>query len=132
MYRTQILAMLAMLATLLLFGGKMTTKIAKLAKIANFCVQRIWQSSSVPRGTRLVTIVGVVLLLSGSLIGCMEGFHHRPILGTRVHSFNVAGRQFVHCSILMDRSKTQENHDAIQVCRDEVAAPAPPEPEKGK
>lgn len=85
---------------------------------------------NVPRGTKLVTAVGMVLLLSGSLIGCAEGFPHRPILGTRVHSFNVAGRQFVHCSILMDRNKVQESHDAIEVCKDEVAAPGP-QPQRG-
>lgn len=85
---------------------------------------------NVPRGTRLVTCVNLALLLSGSLIGCGEGLHHRPILGTRVHSFNVAGVPLTHCSILMRKDRPEESRAAIKVCEEELRAR--PEPEKGK
>ena len=61
-------------------------------------------------------------LLALANLGCGMGFH-RHLLGTRVHRFQAGGIQFVHCSILMDRSEPQLAHDAIAVCRDEVEAP---------
>lgn len=48
---------------------------------------------------------------------------HQHLLGTRVHSWDVKGVNYVHCSILMDRAKAQEAQDAIKVCQDEMQAP---------
>jgi len=58
--------------------------------------------------------------------GCAEMNWHRPILGTRVHRFSAGGKDFVHCSILMDAGQPQLAHDAIEVCRDEVGQPVTP------
>lgn len=66
-----------------------------------------------------------LILLAGTLSGCAE--LHEHALGTRVHSFNARGVDYVHCSILMDRAKPQLAHDSIEMCRDEVSQPASPQ-----
>ena len=63
----------------------------------------------------------LLVFLALSTVGC-AGLHHRQLLGARVHSFNVGGIEMVHCSILMDKAKPQQAHDAIEVCRDELQA----------
>lgn len=63
----------------------------------------------------------LILLLAFVTTNCAE-LHHK-VLGTRVQSFEVKGIQYVHCSILMDRAKSQVAHDSIEVCRDELQAP---------
>jgi hypothetical protein len=50
--------------------------------------------------------------------GCLA-LHHAA-LGTRVHAFSVKGRDYVHCSILVDRAQPEMAKDAIQVCEDGV------------
>lgn len=61
----------------------------------------------------------LLVLLLLSTVGCAD-LHHRQLLGARVHSFTVGGIEMVHCSILMDKAKPQQAHDAIEVCRDEL------------
>lgn len=76
-----------------------------------------------------------VLTLAAMTLGCGEEFHPRRTLGTRVHSFQVAGVPLTHCSILVRRDRQQEAADALKVCEDEIAAPVPmplPEPHQGK
>ena len=63
-----------------------------------------------------------ITLLVIPTFGCM--FQHR-LLGTRVHRFNAAGINFVHCSILMDQAQPQMAKDAIAVCQDEVQYQSP-------
>lgn len=67
----------------------------------------------------------LVVFLALLSTGC-AGLHHKQLLGAQVHSFNLGGIEFVHCSILMDKAKPQQAHDAIEVCRDELqTAPQP-------
>lgn len=68
-----------------------------------------------------------LVLLTLSVSSCAE-LHHKQLLGARVHSFTVGGTELVHCSILMDKAKLQQAHDAIEVCRAELQAV--PEPAK--
>lgn len=63
----------------------------------------------------------LLVLLTLLTTGC-AGLRDRQLLGARVHSFTVGGKQLVHCSILMDKAKLQQAHDAIEVCRDELQA----------
>lgn len=65
-----------------------------------------------------------LLVLLTLLTASCAGLHNRQLLGARVHSFTVGGKELVHCSILMDKAKLQQAHDAIEVCRDELQ-PAP-------
>lgn len=62
----------------------------------------------------------VITLLILTCTGC--AVLHEHALGTRVHSFTIKGHDYVHCSVLMDKAKQQEAHDAIEVCRDEYTA----------
>lgn len=68
-----------------------------------------------------------IVFLVCATCGC--GLHH-PLLGTRVHRFTVGGVNLVHCSILIDTAQTQMAHDALEVCRDEIAVPVAPSPQK--
>lgn len=89
----------------------------------------MFQRKAGQAATHVVSLL-LVMALAGMTIGCGE-LHHRQLLGARVHSFNVGGIDFVHCSILIDRAKPQQAHDAIEVCRDEVQA-TPPQPLRPK
>lgn len=63
----------------------------------------------------LISGLLALMLLTG---GCAE--LHRRGLGTRVHSFSAGGRDYVHCSILVDQAQPQMAHDALQVCEDGI------------
>lgn len=68
------------------------------------------------------TVLVIALILMST--GC-AGLHRKQLLGAQVHSFNLGGIELVHCSILMDKAKPQQAHDAIEVCRDELQATTP-------
>jgi hypothetical protein len=68
--------------------------------------------------------IGLILIALAASCGCAE--LHRPALGTRVRQFQVHGRPLVHCSILMDPSKPEQSHDAIEVCQDALGQRAHP------
>lgn len=72
-----------------------------------------------------------ILFLAVITIGCGEEFHPHRVLGTRVHSFQVAGVPLTHCSILVRRDRQEEAADAVKVCEDEIRA-ATLEPAKQK
>lgn len=61
----------------------------------------------------------LVIALAITCTSC-AGLHRKQLLGAQVHSFNLGGIELVHCSILMDKAKPQQAHDAIEVCRDEL------------
>jgi|SRR5215475_936395 len=54
------------------------------------------------------------LLLLLFNVGCTL----HPFLGTRVHSFNHAGIDYIHCSVLMTPDHPQMAEDAIKECQD--------------
>lgn len=58
----------------------------------------------------------LALALGFATTGCAE--LHEHALGTRVHRVTIKGRDYVHCSILMDPNNPQQSHDSIEVCRD--------------
>ena len=63
---------------------------------------------------RLMLLVGLVAITTG----CAE--LHERALGTRVQRLNVKGVEYIHCSIVMNKAKPQQAHDALEVCRDEI------------
>ena len=63
-------------------------------------------------------MIVAVLALTAVPTGCAE--LHQHALGTRVNQFSIKGRDYVHCSILVDKAQPQMVHDALEVCRDGV------------